>query len=240
MELIKCQLCGLEAEPSKKSTTTCVNCFKAIRARTSTLRKANDGWMDVSKQCELEIYERQPVETDTEWLLWCEYRNMYPHTKPIIKHAAERLDVSLSYAKETAMRWDWNIRIMAWKSMIDEHLTKERIEATVEMNRKHIGMAKKIQDKLEIAIDNIDPYNMAPKDITALMKMATDIERKAQLDETETYKASLLEGGKDTKAVVTKKEDMSDILAILSQAGILDNKQIGIEKTERIIIGGKE
>lgn len=238
--LIKCQLCGLEAEPSKNSTTTCTSCAKAIKTRETALRRANDGWMDIAKQCDLEIYERQPVETDTEWLLWCEYRNMYPSTKPVIKRAADQTGSSLSYAKETALRWDWNVRILAWKSMIDEQLTKERIDAAVSMNRKHINMAQKLQDKIDTAIDNIDPYMLSPKDITALMKMATDIERKAQLDDTEIYKASIVDGGKDEKTVVTKKEDMTDILSILSQAGMLNNKQIGIEKTERIIIGGNE
>lgn len=232
-----CIKCNQDKEPHKEGAVMCVDCFKAETNRKALQRRKNEDWMAIAEENEIPLYERQPEENDTEWALWNAYRNMYPATKPNIRIACQDLDITYDHARRISSRWDFSVRIKAWAKHCDELVSQERQDAIVAMNKRHIEMARKLQTKIDKAIDNIDPYELAPKDLNALMKTMAELERKAQLDETVGYTANVgLSANKQVKDMTTKKEDLPEVLSILMSAGVLDSKKIGIEQTTRVVV----
>lgn len=235
--MIKCIKCNQEKEPHAPGAAVCVDCHKADVNRKALQKRKNEDWMVLAEESEIELFERQPEETDVEWSLWCAYRDMYPATKPNIRVACQDLDISYGHARRISSRWDYSVRIKAWAKHCDELVMKHRQDAIVDMNMKHINMAEKLRKKLDTAIDNLDPYAMDARDINSLMKTMAEVERKAYGDDTQPYAANVgLTANKQVKDSTTKKEDLPEVLSILMSAGMLDSKKIGIEQTTRVVV----
>lgn len=236
-----CVICAIERDETdlhEGYINICKHCIKDQNNRKALIRQHNDGWMEIAKDNQIDLWDRQPVETDTEWKIWQAYSGMYPDKKPNYRDVAEIAGCSLSYAQKTGSRWDFNIRMQHYKRHVDELTKQERAVAIKEMNAKHISMAEKLRAKLDSAIDAIDPYALKPSDLNSLMRTMSELERKAHVSESsgDADVAAMVDTSQGGKEIVTKKEDMSEILQILGAAGMLEGKTVGIEKTERVII----
>lgn len=229
--LITCRRCGQEKAPHNSNPHLCEDCVKAEDSRVAHLRQHNYNWMDVAKEAGLELWERQPGETDREWQVWLMYRDAYPGIKPSYKLVAEQLKTTINVVKKVGQRWNFPARLQVWAKYCDELTLKARQEQIIKMNEKHISMAEKINDKLKTAIDNIDPYALSAKDIQGLFKLATEIERKARLDEPDVWKPAVVDDtNPELKKSPTKTEDLGEVIEILSKAGLLTG-QLGIRQT---------
>lgn len=98
--LVKCSRCGQEKTPHKTNTHLCEDCVKAENNRVSYYRYHNFNWIDVAKEAELELWERQPAETDREWQIWLAYRDIYPSKRPSYRQVAEQLGTTVSVVKK--------------------------------------------------------------------------------------------------------------------------------------------
>jgi hypothetical protein len=231
VEIITCKRCGQQKPPSKSNRHLCDECVKVEDNRVAYYRQHNYNWMDVAKEAGIEIWERQPGETDREWQVWLAYRDAYPATKPSYRLVAEQLGTTINVVKKVGQRWGFAARLQAWAKYCDELTLKARQEQIVAMNEKHISMAEKINQKLQTAIDNIDPYSLKPAEIQGLFKLSTEIERKARLDEADVYKPTVVDDtNPDLKQSPTKTEDLSEVIGILAKAGLLTG-QLGVRKT---------
>ena len=234
-----CGICAVEKPDDMvhdKYVNICKDCVKASKSRKALVRQRNDGWMKIADDNDLKYYDRQPMETDTEWQIWQAYSGMYPEKKPTYRDVATQLGCSVSHVKHTALRWDFNIRMQHYKQYVDELTRQHRAAAIKDMNEKHISMAEKLRNKLDRAIDALQPELMKPSEIATMVKTMAELERKAHLDREAEEDAVVTLDNQSQGTRVTKKEDMGEILSILNAAGMLQGKQLGIERTERIIV----
>ncbi|MNH04759.1 hypothetical protein D3C79_640650 [compost metagenome] len=186
--------------------------------------------MDVAKEAEIELYERQPEETDREYQIWLVYRDAYPSVRPSYRLVAEQLGCSYSAVSKVANRWSFPARLQAWSKHCDEITMRQRESEIIAMNEQHTSMAAELNTKLADAIKHLDSRVLTPKEIQGLMKVATDLERKARLD-TPVVKPFVMEGeDPNLKQTTVPTESMAEIIGILGAAGVLDN--FGIRKTK--------
>lgn len=234
-----CAICAIEKpdeELHSNYVNICNSCVTASKNRKALVRQRNDGWMKIADDNDLKYYDRQPMETDSEWKIWQAYSGMYPDKKPTYRDVASLVGCSMSHVKNTALRWDYNVRMQHYKQYVDELTRQHRANAIKDMNDKHISMAEMLRNKLDEAIRYLDPAAIKPSEISTMVKTMAELERKAHLDREIEDNAVVALDTQGQGAKVTKKEDMSEILTILGAAGMLQGKQVGIERTERIVV----
>lgn len=237
VELIVCRQCGQQKEASKRTPHWCVDCERAYNNRYTYLRQQNSDWIDVAKANGIELYERQPGETQLEWSIWQAYRDSYPGAKPTYRGVAEKAGTTYDFVKKVAARWSFNTRMQAWIADCDRITMAQRRKEVLDMNADHIAMAAKLRAKLETAIESIVPESLKPGEINGLMKTMTELERKARVD-TMQLESSRGEGFVDAdnpelRKSPTKQSDLSEVVSILLNAGALgDITQIGVRQTE--------
>ena len=233
VELIVCKRCSQSKIPHKDNRHLCDDCVKAEDNRVSYYRMHNFNWMDVAKEADLKVWERQPAETDREWQVWLSYRDAYPSVRPSYRLVAETLGTSYNVVKKVAMRWTFPARLQAWAKFCDDLTLSQRRQEILDMNAKHISMATTLNDKLKIAIDKIVPETLEVKDIQGLFKLATDIERKARVDNLTAESTKLSdEANPELKKSPTKSEDLGTVMQILAKAGVLGSgAKVGVKQT---------
>lgn len=237
---MKCKACGLEKVAVDKSGL-CKDCVKTNKAREKSLAKQNYNWIEVAKENEINLWDRQPGETDREYAAWMLYRDMYPAAKPTYSAVAQTLGVERGAITTIGTKWSFQARIQAWAKNVDELLMKNRQKDIVDMNKRHIDLAAKINEKLETAVDNIDPYNMKPGELATLMKMSTEMERKARTDAVEVAAPNVSDDvNPNLKKSVTKTEDIAEIAKILMSTGIINPSTLGIKQTTTTEVVVKE
>lgn len=237
VELITCKRCSLEKPAHKTSRHLCDDCVKAEDNRVSFYRTQNFNWMELAKEIDLEVWERQPNETDLEWSVWLAYRDAYPGRKPSYRQVAEDLTTSINAVRKVGNRWTFPARMQAWAKYVDDLTLKQRTEEIVSMNARHINMADAINSKLEKAIHMIDPSTLSPADIKGLYKTATEIERKARLETPVETGASIGEDeNPNLKKTDVKSSDIQEILSVLNGAGLLKNAGVRQTVTTEVVV----
>lgn len=230
----KCQSCGATLGQSTVDSRYCYTCYDKQAQNTKLAQRVNSNWMDEAKELGLEIFERQPEETNAEWAIWQAYRSYYPLKLPTWTELAKRTGHSVSVVTRAAAKWSYKVRLVAWARFTDDTVQEKRIAAIKEMNKKQLSMAQVLQDKLKDAIDTIDPALLKPNEIVNLFKVATEMERKITTYVDEKVASTASESGKK-QIIATKPEDLGEVLEILQKTGVLNGKTVGIEQTTRII-----
>ena len=237
VELITCRQCGQEKPASLRTPGWCVDCERAYNNRYSYMRKQNNGWEDIAKDYGLELWERQPSETQLEWSVWQAYRDSYPGAKPTYKGVAEKVGTTYNFVCDTARRWNFQVRMQAWIAECDRTTLAQRRQEVLNMNADHIAMATKLRAKLSAAIDQLVVEELKPSDLNSLLKTVADLEKKARLDTID--QEALRRGGlvevdnPELKKSPTKQDDLGEVINILLKAGALgDIGAIGVRKTE--------
>ena len=236
--LVKCRRCGQEKTPHKTNKHLCEDCVKAENNRVSYYRHHNFNWIDVAKEAELELWERQPAETDREWQVWLAYRDAYPSRKPSYRQVAEQLGTTVAVVKKVGARWDFPVRLQAWAKYVDNLTLQQRQQEILDMNKKHIEMAQALNEKLAIAINAIDPYALEPKDIKGLLQLSTELERKARLYNSDVIRPELMDENPNLKESPTKVENLKEVLDILIKANAF--KTVGVRQTTEIVVKNED
>jgi len=241
--VIDCPRCGRkQVEASETDTYICVDCAKTENTRISYIKRASkDDWLAVAKEAGIELYQRQPEETDWEYGIWVAYRDCYPSTKPTYRLVAETLNTTYSAVKHVGTRWSYSVRMQAWIKYCDDLSLATRRTEILEMNSTHINMAKNLNKKLETAIRMLEPASIKPAEIGTLMRTAAELERKAQLEglsqDTLLREEAANGGNKEIKKhqKIASADDLSEIVGILAGAGILNG--VSITKTTEVKVG---
>lgn len=234
--MIVCPKCGQEKEPDTRNPHLCVDCSRAETNRYNYLRRHQDDWMTAAKDAGVDPWLQQPGETQFEYTVWSYYRDSYPGRKPTYAKVAEQAGTTVETVKKVAQRWTFPARMQAWMTECDKITMLQRRQEILEMNAEHINMAARLRSKLSAAIDAVDPLTLKPSDLSSLMRIATDLERKARVDEM-AHDEMLRELSHDVdnpslKKSPTKSGDLSEVVQILLNAGALGSvTQIGIRET---------
>lgn len=206
-----------------------------VKSKDPVAAVVDQDWQSLSRTLGLELYERQPEETDNEWLAWMTYREFYPGKLPTMSELAKKLHMTVATLLRYSQKWNWKVRMIHWARATDADIMSERREAIKEMNRQQLQLTQTMMSKLTEAMDYLDPAIMKPSEITNMMKFATGLQR----DITEYVDDKIDQPGMDANTVkqsqLTKKEDLSSVAEILASVGLLDGKQIGIKTTEVVI-----
>lgn len=228
-----CRICGQDKEVN--ANDECVECMKVERNRVASFKRLNAGWVEVAKEADIPLWERQPVETDREWQIWLAYRDCYPSKRASYREVAMEHNIPYGTVKQAASKWDFPMRMQAWAKRCDELTMAQRQKEILEMNKKHVDMATDLNNKIAIAIGNIDPEALTPREIKELLKLSSELERKARLDTPVIYKPDYDEN-KELRHAPTNSGDLKEVLSILSKAGVLDAKNIGLKQTTEIVV----
>lgn len=235
-EVVKCRRCGQEKPADDKDKHLCIDCAKAERNRYSHLRKNQGDWMEVAKDAGIDVWLQQPGETQHEYTVWTVFRDAYPGRKLTYAEVAEQACTTEGAVKSIAQRWSFQARMQAWITECDRITMIQRREEILHMNQEHIDMAQRLRDKMSIAIDRIDPLTVKPAEIGSLMRVATELERKAQIDamaQDEMRREMIKSDGEglEVKKSPTKQSDMAEVLNILMATGALGPTQVGMRET---------
>ena len=237
VELITCRQCGQQKPASPRTPHWCVDCERAYNNRYAFMRSQNADWMEVANENGINLWERQPGETQLEWTIWQAYRDSYPGAKPSYKVVAEKACSTYDFVRKSAARLSFKTRMQAWITECDRITLAQRRQEVLDMNKDHISMATRLREKLSSAIDSIDPVGLKPSEINSLMKTMAELERKARMD-TIAVESQLADGFVDAdnpelKNSPTKQGDLKEVLGILMKAGALgDVTHIGVRQTE--------
>lgn len=229
-----CEKCGRIDRQSLKDSRYCNECYAQEVQNSALAKRVNADWMEQSKEIGLAIFERQPEETDLEWRIWERYRSFYPLKLPTWTQLAAECQTSVASVIKASGKWSFKVRLQAWARFTDDDNQEKRIVAIREMNEKQLSMAQRITDKLSQAIDNIQPEILRPGEIVNLMKVATELERRIVTATPEKVDSTAADS-RTKQVAVTKVEDLSDVIGVLKEAGVLDGKVIGVEQTTRLI-----
>lgn len=239
-----CPKCSTEQPQESFRGGVCAACNKLEQNRAYHIQK-NTNWMELAEEAGIEVYERQPGESDSEYRVWVMYRDMYPAEKPSLKVAAERAGIAYKTIKNMSSKWSFAARMQAWITSVDEMQLNSRRNDIIKMNETHMEMAMTLNEKIHSAINMLDPQYLAPKDISSLMKMSTELERKAKLDQMELVVAGNPNGYNDENPNLRKSEvktsDIGEIIKILGAAGVMGD--FGVKQTtttEVVVKGDKE
>ena len=245
LPVVKCPRCGQEKTADSRNPHMCVDCAKAENSRYAYLRAHQDDWMAAAADAGVDVWLQQPGETQWEYTVWVAYCDSYPGQKPSYQAVAKQLGTTYNVVKKVAQRWTFTARMQAWITECDRVTMAQRRQEILNMNAAHIDMAQRLRDKLSVAIDSVDPATLKPSDIATLAKLSTELERKARVD-TIAQDEMRVELLKDTenpemKRSPTKQSDLSDVVGILLQAGVLGNNlQVGIRETREVVVKGDQ
>lgn len=236
VEVITCRHCG-QQKPASNTPGWCLDCERAYNNRYSYMRQHNDNWIEVAKDNGIEVWERQPGETQLEWTIWQAYRDSYPGAKPSYKEVAIKADTTYDFVRKTASRWSFNTRMQAWIADCDRITLSQRRQEVLDMNKDHIAMARKLREKMNVAIDLVDPGTLKPNELNSLLKTMAELEKRAQMDamalEEHQGDGFIDHENPNLKKSPTKQGDLSEVVSILLKAGALgDITQIGVRQTE--------
>lgn len=231
---IKCPRCGQEKVADARDRHICVDCAKAENSRYAYIRQHQGDWMEVAKDAGIDVWLQQPGETQWEYTVWCAFRDSYPGKKPSYSSVAEQLGTTRGVVGKIAQRWTFQARMQVWMAECDRITMEQRRAEILHMNAEHISMARRLRDKISTAIDLVDPATLKPSELSSLMRMATDLERKAQLDQEiqEEKQMGVHVDNPEAKRSPTKQSDLGEVVKILLSAGALGSvTQIGVRET---------
>ncbi len=235
----KCSRCGSENAQSRDNPKYCSRCATEIQKQTVLAKTTNSDWMDKAKEYGLEIFERQPDETDTEWRIWETYRSYYPAKLPTWTALAEKVGCAVGTVVKAAQRWSYKVRILDWSRHCDASTQEERVEAVKRVHLEQNALAELMLQKVNDAIVSLEPEFMKPNEIVNLAKLATEMQRRSTEYVPERIDQPAIVDKTTAAQDITKVEDLNEITAILQKAGALQpGTTMGVEKTTRIVVRG--
>lgn len=219
---------------SRSNKHMCVECERAWHNRMHALRDTNRDWMTIAKQAGLELWERQPGETQWEYEIWQCYRDQYPQQKPSLADVARTLALPRNVVNTVATRWQYVTRLQSWVRSVDIKLVNDRRQAIADMHTAHLDLARKMSEKASEALKYLDASTMSAKDITSMLRTMVDIENKARLDQLQNdeklAEVNSAAENPNLKTVESKQSDLGEIVGVLAAAGVLgDITRIGVK-----------
>lgn len=216
----RCIECGATTGRSIKNPQLCGTCWQKAQERTALMQKTNDGWIEQAQQLGLALYERQPEETDNEWMVWERYRSYYPLAMPRWSVLAKELGVSVGFVVKTSQRWSFKARMIQWAKAVDSEGQEKRIRAIREMNDRQLSMAQALQEKLCEAITYIEPALLKPGELVQMLKFSTALEQSIRAYREDKVDTTVVETQGQIKQR-TKAEDLNEVLGILQSTGVM-------------------
>lgn len=102
-------------------------------------------------------------------------------------------------------RWSsansWVERCRAWDNYLQREAKKAAVAELREMNRRHIKVARALQGAAAQALKDRGDKIITDKNLAAVVKLATDLERSSRMYEVDTLSEDLKKAEEDSAAV---------------------------------------
>ena len=165
------------------------------------------------KQEPTKVWERQKDESAQAFEAFVLYRDM--GTERSIRAVSQKLGKSKTLIERWSREKSWVERVRAWDNYLQKEAQKVAIKKVRDMNTRHANMACMIQKAAMAALQKWGPDMVTPKNFSAIVKLATELERQSR-----TASAAAA----DEKLDVDNEEEKETIHIYLPDNGRLGDK----------------
>jgi len=134
----------------------------------------------MQKRSDTKPWERQPKEGEKPFEAFVIYRDM--GEKRTLKEVAEELHKSYTLIRRWKETWNWEDRVREYDNELQKQAHKQAVKKARGMADRHIDMALKMQLKALAALEKLNPESIDPKNLIALIREATRLERENRED----------------------------------------------------------
>lgn len=248
-----CRSCGktfgVDCERSNSLREYCTTCAPTARKLARGDKRGNEGWIEAAQEQGIPLWEQQPGESNDEYALWLAYRDLWPDVRPTVSKVAKLMDVSAGTVQSVHQRWTWGARLQSWIREVTAERTADMRRAKQAMVEDHIKLGEAMREKMLIAVQSLDPYDVTPSELVSLLKETQRLEStgREMLEDIDAATAAdvdawspvdaptgLFEDGPGQSAALPGKAaglneaGMLEVVNILAKAGVL--KGVGLKQ----------
>ena len=132
------------------------------------------------KNTEVELWERREGETNKQFEAFCVYRDLG------IDRTQRKVSEQLRKSEALISRWasinNWTERVRAYDDEQDRLNRIAQQKEIAQMRKRHAGIASKMLETAQAALEVIDPLDVKPNDISRLVEVASKLERISRGD----------------------------------------------------------
>lgn len=122
-------------------------------------------------------WERLPGESDKAFAAFIAYRDTPAHERSIEKCAKKVGKSGAKVWQKWSVRWRWVARCVAWQDEQDRAARAARLAEIEEMNRRHVALARSMQEKAAKRLEFLDAGSLTPDELRQFIAVATRLER---------------------------------------------------------------
>lgn len=155
-------------------------------------------------------WERQKDESAQAFAAFLVYLNLGAERSH--QAVSQQCGKSISLIGRWSRSNDWVERCRAWDNYLQREAKKAAVAELREMNRRHITMARALQGAAAKALKDRGDAIVTGKNIAAIVKLATDLERQSMEAEANAAMNSeeLREQAEDDPLTAALKEEMDN------------------------------
>lgn len=132
------------------------------------------------KRSETKLWERREKEGVKPYEAFAIYRDM--GEKRTLQAVADKLQKSYTLIRRWKDTWEWEERVRAYDNNLQKEAHAEAVKKARKMADRHIGIALKLQTKAMEALEKMDAEDIDPKNLVAIIREATRLERENRQD----------------------------------------------------------
>ena len=144
-------------------------------------------------------WERQKGESAQAFAAFLVYLQMGVDRS--LSAVGQRLGKSRALMERWSSANSWVERCRAWDNHLQREAKKAAIAEVREMSRRHIQIAQALQGAAAKALKDRGAAIVTDKNIAAILKLGTDLERSCRLDEVDILSEDLKTAEEDSAAV---------------------------------------
>ena len=258
-----CRSCGktfgVDCERSNSLREYCAACAPAARKLARSDKRSNEGWIEAALEQGIPLWEQQPGESNEEYELWVVYRDLWPDVRPTVSKVSKATDTPVGTVQRAYTMWTWGARLQAWIREVTAERTAETRRAKQAMVEDHIKLGEVMREKMLLAVQSLDPYDVTPSELVSLLKETQRLESTSRemLEDIDAATAAdvdgwtpvdapagLFEDGAgalatgQTKAAGLNEAGMLEVVNILATAGVL--KGVGLRQELMMAVDNNE
>lgn len=158
-------------------------------------------------------WERQKDESAQAFAAFLVYLNLGAERSH--QAVSQQCGKSISLIGRWSRSNDWVERCRAWDNYLQREAKKVAVEEIRKMNQQHIQLARALQGAAAKALKDRGAAIITDKNLAAVVKLATDLERSSRIAEVDTLSEDLKKSEEDSAAV----KIICDIPRVTSLAG---------------------
>ena len=130
-----------------------------------------------------------------------------------IREVAQRLAKSRTLIGRWSVTYQWVERVAAFDADVQRKAHAKAVKKRRKMTDRHISIALKMQEKALMALEQMDPADIDPKNLIAMLREATKLEqemRTAAVDERRAAIADVEDTGEADDVLIYLPENGRD------------------------------